>query len=62
MQQWRETAIFLEEVKRDELASLTAEESWHQIETVQSTKHAWRDPDAICGMIEQQALFSKLRR
>jgi hypothetical protein len=62
MQQWREAAIFLDEVKRDELANMTAEESWRTIESLQSIKGGWRDPDAVCGLIEQQALFAKLRK
>ena len=62
MLQWRETAIFLDEVKRDELANMTAEESWCAIESLQSIKNAWRNPDAVCGLIEQQALFAKLRK
>ena len=62
MQQWRETAIFLDEVKRYELANMTAEESWRSIECLQSIKNGWRDPDAVCGLIEQQALFAKLRK
>jgi hypothetical protein len=62
MQQWRETAIFLDEVKRDELANMTAEESWRAIESLQSIKNGWRDPASACGLIEQQALFAKLRK
>jgi hypothetical protein len=62
VQQWRETAIFLDEVKRDDLANLTAEEAWRTIESLQSIKDGWRDPNAVCGLIEQQALFAKLRK
>jgi hypothetical protein len=62
MRQWRETAIFLDEVKRDELANMTAEESWRAIESLQSIKNGWRDPEAVCGLIEQQALFAKLSK
>jgi hypothetical protein len=62
VQQWRETGIFLEEVKRDELANMTDEEGWRAIEHIQSIRGGWRDPAAICGMIEQQALFAKLRK
>ena len=60
--QWRETGIFLEEVKRDELANMTDEEGWRAIEHIQSVPYAWRNPAAVCGLIEQQALFAKLRK
>ena len=60
MRQWREAAIFLEEVKRDELANMTDAEGWRAIEHIQSLENAWRDPAAICGLIEQPALFAKL--
>ena len=62
MQPWREAAIFLDEVKRDEPANMTAGESWRSIESLQSIKNGWRDPDAVCGLIEQQALLAKLRK
>ncbi len=62
MQQWREAAIFLDEVKRDELANMTDEEGWRAIEHIQSVPDGWRDPAAVCGFIEQQALFAKLRK
>ena len=62
VQQWRETAIYLDEVRRHELSQLTPEDAWRQIECVQSIKDGWRDPNAVCGLIEQQALFSKLRK
>jgi hypothetical protein len=62
VQQWRETAIFLDEVKRDELANMTDEEGWRAIECIQSIPNGWRDPSALCGLLEQQALFSKLRK
>jgi hypothetical protein len=62
MKQWREAAVFLDEVKRDELANMTAEEGWRAIEHIQSIRDGWRDPAAVCGLIEQQALFAKLRK
>jgi len=60
--QWRQTATFLDEVKRDELANMTDEECWSAIESLQSIKDVWRDPAAVCGLIEQQALFARLPR
>jgi len=62
VEQWRETGIFLDEVKRDELANMTDEEGWRAIELIQSLRGGWRDPAAVCGLIEQQALFGKLRK
>ncbi len=62
MRQWREAAIFLDEVKRDELANMTDEEGWRAIESIQSIRDGWRDPAAVCGLIEQQALFATLRK
>jgi hypothetical protein len=62
VQQWRETAIYLDEVKRDELANMTDEEGWRAIESIQSLRDGWRNPAAVCGLIEQQALFAKLRK
>jgi len=62
MRQWRETAIYLDEVKRDELANMTEEEGWRAIESIQSMRNGWRDPATVCGLIEQQALFAKLRK
>jgi hypothetical protein len=62
MRQWREAAIYMDEVKRDELANMTDEEGWRAIEQIQSFRGGWRNPAAVCGSIEQQALFSKLRK
>ena len=62
VQQWRETAIFLDEVKRDELANMTEAEGWRHIESIQSIRNGWRDPAAVCGLVEQQAIFAKLRK
>ncbi len=61
MEQWRQTAVALEEMRRYELQHLTDEQAWRQIESLQSLLDVWRDPDAPCGLIEQQALFGKLR-
>jgi hypothetical protein len=48
--------------QRDELANMTDEEGWRAIECIQSIPNGWRDPSALCGLLEQQALFSKLRK
>jgi len=62
MAQWREAAIYMDEVKREELANMTDEEGWRAIESIQSIRDGWRNPEAVCGLIEQQALFAKLRK
>jgi len=62
MRQWREAAIYMDEVKRDELANMTDKEGWRAIESIQSVRDGWRNPAAVCGLIEQQALFAKLRK
>jgi hypothetical protein len=62
LRQWREAAIYMDEVKRDELANMTEEECWRAIESIQSVQDGWRNPAAVCGLIEQQALFAKLRK
>jgi len=62
MQQWRQAAIFLDEVKRDELANLTEREAMRQIKSVLSLPGGWRNPDESCGLVEQQAFFQRQRR
>jgi hypothetical protein len=62
VEQWRETAVFLDEFKREELANMTEAEGWRAIEIIQSLRGGWRNPAAVCGLIEQQALFAKLRK
>jgi hypothetical protein len=49
-------------MKRYEVANMTEMESWRTIDCLQSIQNGWRNPDAVCGLIEQQALFSKLRK
>ncbi|MDE3066842.1 MAG: hypothetical protein KGJ60_04740 [Verrucomicrobiota bacterium] len=61
MEQWRRAAVALEEMRRYELQMLTEEQAWEQIEGIQSISDAWRDPEKTSGLIEQQALFKKLR-
>jgi hypothetical protein len=62
MQQWRETAIFLDEVKRDELANMTAEEGWRAIESLLSPAPYYRRLSRTSGLVKQQALFHKRKR
>ena len=59
---WRKAAIYMDEVVRGELANMTEEEGWRAIESIQSVRDGWRNPAAVCGLLEQQALFAKLRK
>jgi len=61
MQQWREAAIALDEIKRDELASLTERDARRHIRSVLGLPRGWRNPDEACGLIEQQAFFQRQR-
>ena len=61
MQQWRETAIFLDEMRRYELAHLTPEQARRDAASVLNIPGGWRNPEAVCGLIEQQAVFRRLR-
>ena len=63
MEQWREAGVYLEEVRRYDLMTLTEEQAWRHIEAVQGDLiHAWRNPDESCGFLEQQAVFHRSRR
>jgi hypothetical protein len=57
MQQWRKTAVFLDEMRRYELSQLTEEQARRDIHAVLSLPVTWRDPHAECGLVEQQAIF-----
>jgi hypothetical protein len=61
VQQWRETAVFLDEMRRYELAQLTPEQARRDAASVLSIPGGWCDPKAVCGLIEQQAVFQRLR-
>jgi hypothetical protein len=62
MEQWREAAIYLDEVKRDELANMTDQEGWRAIESVLSPAPRYRRLSRTSGLVKQQALFAKLRK
>jgi hypothetical protein len=62
MQQWREAAIFLDEVKRDELANMTDEEGWRAIESLLSLAPHYRRLSRTSGLVKQQAWFHKRNR
>ena len=62
VEQWRETAIFLDEVKRDELANMTDEERWRQIEAALSLAPHYRRQSRTSGLVRQQAWFHKRNR
>jgi hypothetical protein len=61
VEQWRETAIYLDEVRRYELSQLTPEQAMRDAEVVLSIPVDWRDPNAISGLVEQQAIFHRRR-
>jgi hypothetical protein len=60
VEQWRETAIFLDEMRRYELAHLTPDQARRDAACVLSIPGGWRNPKAVCGLIEQQAVFQRL--
>jgi hypothetical protein len=61
MRQWREAAIALDEVRRDELANLTPQDARRQIKSVLGYSGGWRNPHEPCGLMEQQAFFQRQR-
>lgn len=62
MAQWREAAIALDEVKRDELANLTERGAWRQIEALLSLAPHYRRLSRTSGLVKQQAWFHKRNR
>jgi hypothetical protein len=62
VQQWRETGIFLEEVKRDELANMSTEEGWRAMEDLLSLAPHYRRLSRTSGLVKQQAWFHKRKR
>lgn len=62
MRQWREAAIYLDEVKRDELANMTEEEGWRAIESLLSLAPHYRRLSRTSGLVKQQAWFHKWNR
>jgi hypothetical protein len=62
MQQWREAAIMLDEVKRDELANLSERDAWRQIEAVLSLAPHYRRLSRTSGLVKQQAWFMKFMK
>jgi hypothetical protein len=62
MEQWREAAVALDEVRRRELESLTEEQARRDINMLMEIPGGWRNPLQPCGFIEQQALFRRLPR
>jgi hypothetical protein len=62
MAQWREAAVMLDEVKRDELANLTEREAWRQTESLLSLAPHYRRLSRTSGLVQQQAWFHKRNR
>jgi hypothetical protein len=61
MNQWRETAVFLDEMRRYELAHLTPEQARRDVAIVLEVPGGWRNPNVLCGLVEQQAVFQRFR-
>ena len=51
----------LDEMRRYELAHLTPEQARRDAEIVLSIPGLWRNPNAVCGLVEQQAIFKRFR-
>jgi len=62
VEQWKETGIWLEEVKRDELANMTDEEGWRAMESVLALAPYYRKLSRTSGLVKQQAWFHKRAR
>jgi hypothetical protein len=62
MQQWRQTAIFLDEVKRDELANLSALHAWRQVRGLLSLAPHYRRLSRTAGLVKQPDWFHKRKR
>jgi len=62
VQQWRETAIFLDEVKQDELSNMTDEEGWRATESMLSFAPHYRRLSRTSDLVKQQAWFHKRKR
>jgi hypothetical protein len=61
VQQWRQTGILLDEVKRRELAEMTEEQARQAARLVLSIPRRGRDPNVVSGLVEQQAIFHRRR-
>jgi hypothetical protein len=62
MRQWREAAIFLDEVKRDELANMTPDQAWRSTERLLGLAPYYRRRTRTSGLVKQQAMFHKRDR
>ena len=56
-EQWRRTAIALDEAHREELASLTDTQAWQQIDALLSMVVHYPRQSDTSGLVEQQARF-----
>jgi hypothetical protein len=52
----------VERIKARELAALTDEEVWRQIQMLKTCEEAWRERPEWSGLIEQQALFHRRKK
>lgn len=57
MEQWREAAIALDEVRRDELMNLSDEEAWRHTEDLLALADHYLETSDTSGLVEQQYWF-----
>jgi hypothetical protein len=57
MRQWRQAANALDELKRDELAHLTADAAWQASDRLLSPAPYYRRRSRTSGLVKQQAFF-----
>lgn len=61
VRQWRETGDWLAVVQTREVAALTHEQALAQTRALLELEQTWRADPLSSGLVEQQALFQKLR-
>ncbi len=57
-----ETAEMLERIKARELAGMSDDEAWRQIQLLNTCEAPWRERRDWSGLVEQQALFQRFMR
>ncbi len=59
MEQWREAAVAIEEIRQRELYHLSEAAALRKSEAVLSLPKPWRRPGGGNGLVEQQAWFQR---
>ena len=62
VEQWRQTAIALDEVKCEELAKMTDEAAWQSMERLLELASFYCRKTTTSGFVEQQAWFHRRPR